>query len=166
MQVFNYLILNDRSFNLYILLSFFCSCLIDEHGKHESDETKRQFFLFVITQWLNMASRSIKCPCCAYQTGDGSDLVIAALLNAHVAGTHTHTQNVAQPAQQRRPPRVERPVLKDNITEETWNAFVQSWEIFVQGNGIPVAEQTVQLYSACDMALKAKLTGRTCCTNC
>ena len=103
-----------------------------------------------------MASRSIKCPCCAYETGDGSDLVITALLNAHVAGTHT--QNVAQPAQQRRPPRVERPVLKDNITEETWNAFVQSWEIFVQGNGIPVAEQTVQLYSACDMALKAKLT--------
>ena len=102
-----------------------------------------------------MATRSIKCPCCDYETGDGSDLIISALLNAHVAGSH----NAAQPAQpQRRPPKVNRPVLKDNISEETWNAFVQSWDIFVQGNGISVAEQTVQLYSSCDMALKAKLT--------
>ena len=101
-----------------------------------------------------MESRSIQCPCCEFNTGDGSDLVIAALLNAHVAGSHS--QNAAP--QQRRPPKVDRPVLKDNISEETWNAFVQSWDIFVRGNVLSDAEQTIQLYSACDMTLKAKLT--------
>ena len=85
-----------------------------------------------------------------------SDLVAAALLNAHTAGTHS-TTNAPQPLE-RRTPKVDRPILKDNISEETWNAFFQSWGIFVRANDIQDAEKTVQLYSCCDMALKSKIT--------
>ena len=82
-----------------------------------------------------------------------------ALLNAHVATAHAAPPPQAQPVQQqRRTPRVDRPVLSDNITEETWNAFEQSWNEYVSANGVQNNEKTVQLYSCCDMPLKAKLT--------
>ena len=102
---------------------------------------------------------NVTCPNdgCGYETGDVADLIAAALLNAHTAGSHAQN-NVGLPVQPRRTPKIDRPVLKDNITEEMWNAFAQSWTIFLQGNDIPEAEKTLQLYSACDMALKAKIT--------
>ena len=98
---------------------------------------------------------NVKCPCCEYETGESADSIIAvALLNAHVAGTHSNSS----PSQARRAPKVDRPTLKDNVTEETWNAVIQSWEIFVRGNGIETNDQTVQLYTCCDTVLKTKLT--------
>ena len=59
----------------------------------------------------------VSCPCCTYTTDDVSDLVAAALLNAHTAGAHSTP--AAPQAQPRRTPKVDRPVLKDNISEET-----------------------------------------------
>ena len=101
----------------------------------------------------------IQCPCdgCEYETADMSEAVTVALLNAHTAGTH-NAPVAGNTQQRRRTPKVDRPVLKDNMTEESWNAFLQSWNIFVRGNDVEDAELTVQLYSACDMSLKGKLT--------
>ena len=106
---------------------------------------------------------NIPCPVegCQYSTGDSTEAVAIALLNAHVAGTHSNNARpvaAQQMMQPRRTPKIDRPPLKDNISEETWNAFSQSWNIFVQGNGVDAADQAVQLYSCCDMPLKAKLT--------
>ena len=106
---------------------------------------------------------NIPCPVegCQYSTGDSTEAVAIALLNAHVAGTHSNNARpvaAQQMMQPRRTPKIDRPPLKDNISEETWNAFLQSWNIFVQGNGVDAADQAVQLYSCCDMPLKAKLT--------
>ena len=100
---------------------------------------------------------AIKCPCCEFLTPDLSDVLAAAGLNTHVVVDHANNHVVAQ-AQPRRTPKVDRPLLKDNISEETWNAFKQSWDIFVRGNDVAVVDRTVQLYSSCDMGLKTKLT--------
>ena len=100
----------------------------------------------------------IECPVdnCIYRTGDVDNAVAAALLTAHTAGAHT--ANVAHQQRRSRPPKVDRPQLKDNITEETWNAFRHSWDIFVRANDVDVIDRSVQLYSCCDLSLKAKVT--------
>ena len=98
---------------------------------------------------------NISCPHCDYSTGEYTEAVALEVFRAH----QTAHANAAPGAQSRRTPKVDRPPLKDNITEETWNAFIQSWEIFVKGNGVTTdADLAVQLYSCCDMSLKAKLT--------
>ena len=101
---------------------------------------------------------NLACPCGQFQSGDTNATSAAALLNAHVAIEHAAPAPQPQPVQQRRTPRVERPPLTDNITEETWNAFDQSWAVYLKANNVPEDDKTVQLYSCCDMALKAKLT--------
>ena len=53
---------------------------------------------------------------------------------------------------------MDRPVLTDSITEETWNAFDQSWQVYLRANDVQQDERSVQLYSCCDMPLKTKLT--------
>ena len=97
----------------------------------------------------------IQCPVagCTYNTGDFDNAVAAALLMAHTAGDHS-----AGSVQQRRPPKVDRPQLADDINEEAWNAFQYSWTMFVQANGIADADKAVQLYSCCSTALKSKVT--------
>ena len=68
-----------------------------------------------------------------------------------------HTANpVAQ--HHRRPPKVDRPKLMDNIGEESWNAFSQDWEMFVRANSIHEDDKVIQLFSCCDAELKAKVT--------
>ena len=101
---------------------------------------------------------NIHCPVenCQYATGDVDNAVAAALLMAHTAGSHS-ANRLEQPRRPR-PPKVDRPQLKDNISEETWNAFTYSWDIFVRANDVDDADQTVQLYSCCDLALKSKIT--------
>ena len=47
-----------------------------------------------------------------------------------------------QSAQQlQRAPKVDRPILTDNITEEYWNAFMQSWNFFIRDVAMGVMEQ-------------------------
>ena len=102
----------------------------------------------------------IQCPVdgCQYSTGDVDSVVVAALLNAHTVGAHTASQSTRQ---QRQPPKVERPQLQDSIDEESWNAFKQDWTMFTRANAISSEDQSIQLFSCCDAALKAKLTS--CC---
>ena len=66
-------------------------------------------------------------PGCNYNTGDFNQAIALAYFNAHIATAHGAP--APEPVQPRRTPRVERPPLTDNITEETWNAFDQSWAV-------------------------------------
>ena len=61
---------------------------------------------------------------CDYQTGEYDPAVAVALLNNHTAAVHaSHTR----PSELRpRAPRVERPVLTDQISEEHWNGFLKA----------------------------------------
>ena len=98
-----------------------------------------------------MWHENVGCSCpvagCDYSTGDYDNVVVAALLTAHTAGAHSVNQPVPQ---LRRSPKVDRAILVDNPMEESWNAFKQSWDIFVQVNGVSLADQSVQLFSCCD----------------
>ena len=89
-------------------------------------------------------------PDCPYTTGDQNPVVAAALLTAH-----TTVHNASSSA--RRPPKVDRPQLADNITEVEWNMFLQDWETFVRANAIIEADKPIQLFSCCDGELKGKV---------
>ena len=98
--------------------------------------------------------------CCQYSTGNVDSVVVAALLNAHTVGAHTASQYTRQ---QRQPHIVQMPQLQDSIDEESWNAFQQDWTMFTCANATSSEDQSIQLFSCCDAALKAKLTS--CCQN-
>ena len=93
---------------------------------------------------------------CDYQTGEYDPAVAVALLNNHTAAVHaSHTR----PSELRpHAPRVERPVLTDQISEEHWNGFLKAWSMFVMANGVSTADQPVQLFACCDPDLRAKVT--------
>ena len=80
----------------------------------------------------------IHCPVqnCEYSTGEQDNAVAAALLMAHTAGSHNN--NAVLQTHRPRMPKVDRPKLTDNIGEEVWNAFRQSWDIFVRANEVNV----------------------------
>ena len=98
----------------------------------------------------------VPCPIegCTYTTGEFDNVVVAALLTAHTAGVHS---GGGQPVHQHSP-KVDRPVLADGITEEGWNAFQQSWNIFVRAYNVPDDDKPMQLFSCCDAQLKTKVT--------
>ena len=58
---------------------------------------------------------------CGFETGEYDPAV--ALLNNHTAVVHSG--NSAPVEVNRRAPRVERPLLTDNISEENWNGFLK-----------------------------------------
>ena len=105
----------------------------------------------------NMPNVQCPVPNCPYKTGEQEPGVVAALLIAH---TTVHTSAPASPpaTTRRRPPKVNRPNLADNLTEVSWNAFLQDWETFVRANEIDAADRAIQLFSCCDGELKGKLT--------
>ena len=74
----------------------------------------------------------IQCPVvgCDYSTGDVDNIVVAALLNEHVAGSHSLNQPM--PQHRARPPKVDRPHISHTIGEEEWNAFQQDWTMFTR----------------------------------
>ena len=104
-----------------------------------------------------MPFTSVQCPAegCNFETGAYAATVVAAILNGHVADKHQQQQaQVAVP----KAPKVDRPSLTDDLDEEQWNVFHQSWNIFVQANRIGDNDIAVQLFSCCSNTLKAKLT--------
>ena len=96
---------------------------------------------------------------CGFETGEYDPAVAVALLNNHTAVGHSG--NSAPVEVNRRAPRVERPLLTDNISEENWNGFLKGWKIFVQANGVVAGDQPIHLFACCDNDLRAKVT----CTN-
>ena len=86
-----------------------------------------------------MASITIKCPVpdCEYETGEATEAVAVALLNAHVT---IHNKAVAAvpttPPISDRGPKLERPKVDIGISEEEWNMFYRRWELFVRCSGV------------------------------
>eukprot|EP00111_Clytia_hemisphaerica_P013685 TCONS_00040255-protein len=72
-------------------------------------------------------------PGCGFATDDVDVVGAAAILNAH---TYTHMV-VPQPAAPPvRGPKLDRPKLQLNCTNEDWNAFQRRWETYRTGSGI------------------------------
>ena len=126
----------------YIILY---NIFLDVHNQHEKFKYQEPInslcTSLVISADRSISMVNVTCPNDGYdcETGDVVNVFTAALLNAHTTSNHAQN-NVGLPAQPRQTPKIDCPVLKDNITEEMWNDFVQSWTIFLQRNDNPEAE--------------------------
>jgi len=72
-------------------------------------------------------------PGCGFATDDVDVVGAAAILNAH---TYTHMAVAQQAAPPVRGPKLDRPKLQLNCTNEDWNAFQRRWETYRTGSGI------------------------------
>ena len=101
---------------------------------------------------------NVQCPIegCDFQTGEYAASIVAALLACHTQGYHTNAP--AATAARPRLPKVDRPILTDDMDEESWNVFQLSWDIYAKAHDIPDADVAVQLYQCCSNTLKQKIT--------
>ena len=99
----------------------------------------------------------MKCPLpgCSYSTGDQTEPVAIAYLNAHM---YAHAP---QPAQQqavtsnvnRGGPKLDRPTIEPGVSMEEWTMFTRRWEIFKAGSQITDANASHHLFQCADRAL-------------
>ncbi len=109
-----------------------------------------------------MSTTNVELPCtvaeCGYKTP--ALPIEHAFQQMTFHRTDAHQTAVAAPPTRThapRPPKVDRPPLRDNLDEVGWNAFIQDWEMFVRANNISVDDRPIQLLSCCDGILKGKV---------
>ena len=96
----------------------------------------------------------VACPVtdCTYATPDVDASVVASLLNLH-NNEHTRTGSEVRLSKKQKPPKIERPKIGKESSEETWNIFLTRWNMFA-GDTEMTAEETVhQLFNCCEEEL-------------
>ena len=96
---------------------------------------------------------SIACPIadCEYATGDVDPVIAAAaLLTVH---NNIHIGAAAPHHAKQKAPKLSRPSISSESTEETWNAFKARWDLFKRGTQLTPQEVTQQLFQCCDNIL-------------
>lgn len=66
-----------------------------------------------------------------------------------MALTHTTTKQ--------RPPKIDRPVIRKDTSEEDWNTFVKKWNLFKRVTDIHNAQMTTHLWQCCNPDLGVEL---------
>ena len=91
----------------------------------------------------------IKCafPECTYIAEHESEQIAVLFFQSHLA---SHTQAPAVKTSKQKLPPIERPKLKQDITEEEWGTFTQDWKRFKRCTEIPVGQEADQLCDCCD----------------
>ena len=103
---------------------------------------------------------TIRCqfPDCEYQAVDDSEAVAIAMLQSH---NFSHMP-VAPPAgggagATSRAPKIERPVLKQDISDEDWDMFKAEWSRFKRCFNFTAEEAKDQLFQCCQRSLQSLL---------
>ena len=95
----------------------------------------------------------IACPVtgCNYETPDVEASVVASLLNLH---NNEHLRNGSpgetRSAKKQKPPKLERPKIGKESSEENWNIFCTRWTMFVRDTEMTTEETLHQLFNCCD----------------
>ena len=102
---------------------------------------------------------------CTFATEDVDVAGAAALLNFHAINHQLTLQTPPQPQQipavtTRHAPKLERPKLRENATNEEWNMFSRRWSTYRTGSNITDDVATMQLLECCtdglgDIVLRA-----------
>ena len=95
-----------------------------------------------------MATTRILCqyPDCDYVAENASENVAIALYNSHNNGHQ-------RPSSKQKVPRIERPVLKHDISDEEWYSFEADWTRFKRCTDIPDGDTADQLFQCCEHSL-------------
>ena len=88
----------------------------------------------------------IKCPLesCTYKTPDVDASVAASLLIIH------NNVHINENSSKLKPPKMDRPRIGRDCSEEGWNIFRQKWTIFKDSMELTEVEKSRQLYQCCE----------------
>ena len=105
-----------------------------------------------------MATISMKCPLCEFKTDVLEPGPAGIQLQIHgyshmTPTTSTSTATTTAPPPPSREPKLGRPRVKLNSTNEQWNAFVRRWETYKVGSHITAANEAMQLLECTDDCL-------------
>ena len=100
-----------------------------------------------------MTTTSIQCQYtgCVYKAEHESEAVAIAMLMTH---NNIHQGSASRgPAVKQRVPKMDRPVLKQDINDEEWQTFEAEWKRFKRLTEIPDADLADQLIECCEKSL-------------
>jgi ribosomal protein L44E len=102
-----------------------------------------------------MATTSIQCqvPGCTYKAEHASEAVAIAMLTNH---NSVHQAGAAQ-AVRHRVPKVDRPIIKQDSSDEEWQTFEADWKRFKRLMQIPDGDLADQLIECCEKPLSRLL---------
>ena len=106
----------------------------------------------ILKEKMSTDGTQIKCafPECTYIAAHESEQVAVLLFQSHLA---SHTQPTAVKSSKQKLPPIERPKLKQDISEEEWGTFIQEWKRFKRCTDIPTGQEADQLFDCCDKTL-------------
>ena len=89
---------------------------------------------------------NLECPMpeCTYTTGDKTEAVAVALLNAHM---YSHKQS------KRSGSRLKPPSIDEGATMEVWNNFERKWNMYKEGERITGSDVSYHLFQCAESAL-------------
>ena len=98
-----------------------------------------------------MPKTKIDCnfPNCTYFAEHDSEQVDIIQFQNYLA---SHQQPLQKTTKQKLPP-IERPTIKQDITEEEWDSFNQEWKRFKRCTDIPISQEADQLFDYCEKGL-------------
>jgi len=101
-----------------------------------------------------MAATRIQCGFtgCEYVSECESEQVALIQFQSHMAAHQQTPQARVATTKQKLPP-IERPKLKQGITQEEWDSFNQEWKRFRRCTDIPVGQEADQLFDCCERGL-------------
>ena len=94
----------------------------------------------------------IQCPIvdCDYVTDDVDASIAAALLIVH---NSSHMAATRPAMTKQKPPKINRPCISRDSSEETWNNFQSQWSMFKDSTNLTLQETVKQLIQCCDEEL-------------
>ena len=98
-------------------------------------------------------------PECEYSVEHASEAVAIALYNSHQAIHQREPPTNAPQAMSelQRAPRMERPIVGQDILEECWNNFARRWDLFKKCTSMGINEISGQLFQCCEEQLGNQL---------
>ena len=93
----------------------------------------------------------VACPVsnCNYKTEDVEVSLAVALLNLH-NNEHLMRATDQQSENKQKPPKMERPRIGKESSEETWNMFLTRWRLFTRATKMTAEETVQQLFACCE----------------
>ena len=88
---------------------------------------------------------------CQFVAEHASEAVALAIFGSHVV-THQQPATTRAPAKQKLPP-IERPHIKQDVTDEDWASFIIEWRRFKRCTDIPAGQEADQLFDCCERGL-------------
>ena len=94
---------------------------------------------------------------CSYVAEHESEAVAIAMLTSHSQNHQGNTSKAVASSSKQKVPKIDRPEVKQDISDEDWQSFEAEWKRFKRCTEMRNEEVADQLFQCCDKLLKRLL---------